>query len=193
MLQKRSGLVLSIATVGALALGSLTVTAPAFAQDNPMVGGAPMMADMTIVENASNAPNLTTLVAAVQQAQLVETLSGEGPFTVFAPTNEAFEEVPAETLESVMMDENRAMLQGILTYHVVPGTLTSADLMRMIEEGGGTANLKTVAGGTITARMDGDNIVIIDESDGGAIIETADVMQSNGVVHVIDSVLMPSM
>lgn len=174
-----------------LIAGAVLFSGFASAQDNPTVGGAPMMAEMTVVENASKAPNLTTLVSAVQQAELVETLSGEGPFTVFAPTNQAFEKVPAETLKSVMMDENRKMLQGVLTYHVVPGTVTSEDLTQMIKEGGGTANLQTVAGGTITARMDGNNIVIIDESNGGATIETADVMQSNGVVHVIDSVLMP--
>ena len=168
----------------------------AFAQDtmeNPMVGGAEMMADMTIVENASNAPNLSTLVAAVQQAELVETLSGEGPFTVFAPTDTAFEAVPAETLESVMMDENREMLQGILTYHVVEGTYTAEDLMAAIEAGGGSTNLTTVSGGTLTAQMDGDALVVIDESGNGAAVETADVMQSNGVVHVIDTVLMPAM
>ena len=176
----------------AIALGT-AAAAQTDTMENPMVGGAEMMADMTIVENASNAPNLTTLVAAVQQAELVETLSGEGPFTVFAPTDTAFEAVPAETLESVMMDENRETLQGILTYHVVSGTFTAEDIMAAIEEGGGTANLTTVAGGTVTAQMDGDALVVIDESGNGAIVETADVMQSNGVVHVIDTVLMPAM
>ena len=159
---------------------------------NPQVGGADMMADMTIVENASNAPNLSTLVAAVQQAELAETLSGEGPFTVFAPTDTAFEAVPSETLDTLMMDENREQLQGILTYHVVPGTYTAEDLTAAVEAGGGTANLETVAGGTLTAQMDGDALVVIDESGNGATVETADVMQSNGVVHVIDTVLMPA-
>ena len=178
--------------IAAASTAALSTAALAEAHSNPQVGGADMMADMTIVENASNAPNLTTLVAAVQQAELVETLSGEGPFTVFAPVNEAFEALPEGTVETVMMDENREQLQGILTYHVVPGTLTSEDIAAAIEEGGGTANLTTVAGGTITARMDGDLVVIIDESGGGATVTTVDVMQSNGVVHVIDSVLLPA-
>ena len=166
--------------------------ADAHASANPTVGGAPMMADMTIAENAGNAPNLTTLVAAVGQAGLGETLMSEGPFTVFAPTDEAFAKLPEGTVDTVMMDENREMLTGILTYHVVPGTLTAADLMAQIEAGGGAANLTTVAGGIITARMDGDDVVIIDESGGGATVTTADVMQSNGVVHVIESVLLPA-
>lgn len=176
-------------TVGAFALAPAALQA----QDAPMVGGAPMMPSMTIVENASKADNLTTLVSAVKQAELVETLSGAGPFTVFAPTNDAFEKVPAATLESVMKDENKKMLQGVLTYHVVPGTLTAEDLMSRIKQGGGEANLETVAGGTLTAKMDGDKLVLIDGSGGGAVVTQADVMQSNGVVHVIDSVLMPKM
>jgi uncharacterized surface protein with fasciclin (FAS1) repeats len=178
---------------GATMLAAAAFAAPmVFAQDNPSVGGAPMMADMTIVENASKAPNLTTLVAAVQQAELVETLSGAGPFTVFAPTNDAFAKVDAATLESLMMDENREQLQGILTYHVVPGSVTAAQLMEQIEAGGGKAELETAAGGTLTASMEGDSVIITDAAGGTATVETADVMQSNGVVHVIDSVLMPA-
>ena len=127
------------------------------------------------------------------KAGLAETLAGEGPFTVFAPTNTAFEKLPEGTVEKVMMDENKEMLSGILTYHVVPGKLTAKDLMEKIEAGGGTANLETVAGGTISVKMNGDKLVIIDEAGSGATVETADVMQSNGVVHVIGSVLMPKM
>lgn len=178
------------AIVAALAAGSFAAV-PVSAQENPKVGGAAMMADMTIAENASKAPNLTTLVSAVKQAGLAETLAGEGPFTVFAPTNAAFEKLPDGTVEKVMMDENKEMLAGILTYHVVPGKLTAKDLMEKIKAGGGTANLVTVAGGTISVKMDGEKLVIVDEAGGGASIETADVMQANGVVHVIDSVLMP--
>lgn len=160
------------------------------ATDNPMVGGAAMMADMTIVENAANAPNLSTLVAALQQAELVETLSSEGPFTVFAPTDDAFAAIPDDTLSALMVDENRAALQGILTYHVVAGDITAEDLVTAIETHE-FANFETVAGGTITAEMAGDDIRIFDETGAFATVTTADVMQSNGVVHVIDTVLMP--
>lgn len=177
----------------ALLASAALLAAPTFAQDmeNPMVGGAEMMADKPIAENASNAPNLTTLVAAADQAGLVETLAGDGPFTVFAPTNEAFEKLPDGTVDTVMMDENKEMLKGILLYHVVPGKVTAEDIMTKIEEMGGEANFETAAGGTITAKMDGDDLVLIDEAGGGAVVTTADVMQSNGVVHVVDSVLMP--
>ena len=180
-------MITAAAAVSAIALAS------AFAQSNPTVGGAEMMADKPIAENASNAPNLTTLVTAAKQAGLVETLAGEGPYTVFAPTDDAFAKVPQETMDAVMKDENKEMLKGVLMYHVVPGKMTAADLMKAIQDGGGSANLTTAAGGTITAKMDGDNVVIVDEAGGGAIVETADVMQSNGVVHVIGSVLMPKM
>lgn len=161
------------------------------AMENPTVGGAPMLADQPIAVNASAAPNLTTLVAAVTQAQLVDVLSSEGPFTVFAPTNDAFAAVPADTVAFLMADENRAALQGILTYHVVPGTITSADLIEAIQNNR-YANFTTVAGGTLTAQMVGDDIVMFDQTGRFSTIETADVMQSNGVVHVIDRVLLPS-
>jgi uncharacterized surface protein with fasciclin (FAS1) repeats len=175
--------------VGAFAL----VPAASQAQDAPMVGGAPMMPTMTIVENASKANNLTTLVSAVQQAELVETLSGEGPFTVFAPTNEAFEALPDGTVETVMKDENKAMLQGVLTYHVVPGRLTAERLMAEVEKGGGKIGLQTASGETVNLMMQGDRLVLQDANGGTATVAQADVMQSNGVVHVIDGVLMPKM
>jgi len=150
-----------------------------------------MLADQPIAVNASAAPNLTTLVAAVTQAQLVDVLASDGPFTVFAPTNDAFAAVPADTVAFLMADENRAALQGILTYHVVPGTITAADLVEAIQNNR-YANFTTVAGGTLTAQMVGDDIVMFDQTGRFSTIETADVMQSNGVVHVIDRVLLPA-
>ena len=162
----------------------------AFAAD-PMVGGAPMMASKTIVENASQAKNLTTLVAAVKAAGLVDTLSGSGPFTVFAPTNTAFDKLPKGTVEKLTQPDMKADLTKILTYHVVPGKIDAAEIMKGIKAGGGSYNMKTVEGETLTAKMDGDKVALIDAKGGGAMVETADVYQSNGVVHVIDSVLMP--
>jgi uncharacterized surface protein with fasciclin (FAS1) repeats len=146
---------------------------------NPMVGGAAMYADKPIAVNASAAPNLTTLVTAVKAAGLVETLAGPGPFTVFAPTNDAFAKVPAATLQDLLKPANKKALTGVLTYHVVPGTLRAADL----EDGD---ELTTVNGAKLKVAVDGDTVSV-----GGVPIETADVMQGNGVVHVIGSVLMP--
>ena len=178
--------------------GSAGMSATAFAQDAkamssdmPMVGGAPMDPHKTIVENASQAKNLTTLVAAVKAAGLVDTLSGKGPFTVFAPTNAAFEKLPKGTVDMLLKPENKDMLVKILTYHVVPAKATSEAAMKMIKDDGGAHNVTTVEGGTITLKMDGDKLVVIDEKGGGAAVTQADVMQSNGVVHVIDTVLMP--
>ncbi|WP_370853070.1 fasciclin domain-containing protein [Pararhizobium haloflavum] len=159
--------------------------------DMPMVGGAPMDPAKPIPENASAASNLTTLVAAVQAAGLVETLGGEGPFTVFAPTNEAFEALPEGTVETLLEPENKDQLTKILTYHVVPAEATSAAAMQMIEDDGGKHNVTTVSGDTLTLQMDGDNLVVFDESGNAATVTQADVMQSNGVVHIIDTVLMP--
>jgi uncharacterized surface protein with fasciclin (FAS1) repeats len=131
------------------------------------------------------------LVAAVKAAGLVDTLSGPGPFTVFAPTNAAFARLPAGTVETALRPENRAMLQSVLTYHVVPGRLTAADLMARIRAGGGSARLTTVQGGTLTARMSGNNIVLMDARGGMATVTQANVMQSNGVIHVTNAVSMP--
>ena len=181
-------------TLAATALAAGTIAGAAFAAShakNPTVGGAEMMADKPIAVNASNAPNLTTLVAAVKAAGLVDTLAGEGPFTVFAPTNEAFEKLPAGTVETLLKPENKEKLKSILLYHVVPAKATAADAVKMVSDDGGAHNVKTASGGTITLRTNGDHLVIIDESGGGATVTTADVMQSNGVVHVIDSVLLP--
>jgi len=160
---------------------------------NPMVGGAAMMADQTIVANASNAPDLSTLVSAVKQAGLVDTLSGAGPFTVFAPTNDAFGKVPKATLDGLMAPAGKAGLTKVLTYHVVPGTMTAADLAAKITEGKGKAMLKTVQGENLTLTMDGARVKIAGQGGSTAYVSTADVMQSNGVVHVIDGVLTPTM
>ncbi len=159
--------------------------------NNPMVGGAAMLPAKNIVENASAAPNLTTLVAAVKAAGLVETLASPGPFTVFAPTNTAFDKLPDGTVGTLVKPENKATLTKILTYHVVAGKLTAKDVMAAIKAGGGKASLTTVAGEKLTARLSGSSIVITDAKGGQSAVTTADVMQSNGVVHVIDSVLLP--
>lgn len=155
------------------------------------VGGAPMYANRTIVANAVNSADHTTLVAAVKAAGLVDTLNGPGPFTVFAPTNAAFAALPAGTVETLLQPANRAALQSVLTYHVVPGRLTAADLMQRIRAGGGSAMLTTAQGGTLTARMQGDDIVIVDAKGGVATVTQADVMQSNGVIHVTNRVSLP--
>lgn len=156
------------------------------------VGGAPMYANKTIAENAPNAPNLSTLVAAVKAAGLVETLGGAGPFTVFAPDNAAFEKLPAGTVDELVKPENKAKLTQILTYHVVPAAATSEAAMKMVADDGGEHEVKTVEGGTLTLKMDGDKLTVTDEAGNVATVTQADVMQSNGVVHVIDTVLMPS-
>ncbi|MDP4027245.1 fasciclin domain-containing protein [Methylobacterium sp. NEAU 140] len=177
-------------TAALLAVG-MAAAVPAFAQNDPMVGGAPMMASKTIVENASKANNLTTLVSAVKEAGLVETLNGKGPFTVFAPTNAAFEKLPKGTVDKLMKPDMKPELKKILTYHVVPGKLDAKELMAKAKAGGADANLKTVEGEVLTVKMDGNKLALIDAKGGGAMVEQADVNQSNGVVHVIDSVLMP--
>ncbi|MDQ6623946.1 MAG: fasciclin domain-containing protein [Verrucomicrobiota bacterium] len=170
-----------------LALGATAV----FAAENPMVGGAAMSPEKNIVENASKSKDHTTLVAAVKAAGLVQTLEGKGPFTVFAPTNEAFEKLPAGTVDTLLKPENKKKLTGILTYHVVAGKMTAADLGKAIKAGNGSASLKTVNGEKLTAKMDGDDIVLTDAKGGTAKVTIANVMQSNGVIHVIDTVLMP--
>jgi uncharacterized surface protein with fasciclin (FAS1) repeats len=171
---------------------TLTVlSVAAFAQNAPMVGGAAMYPTKNIVENASAAKNLTTLVAAVKAAGLVETLEGPGPFTVFAPTNEAFDKLPAGTVDMLLKPENKDQLTKILTYHVVAGKMSASDLMAQIKAGGGKAQLKTVNGETLTASMQGKHVVLTDAKGGTAMVTQANVFQSNGVVHVIDAVLMP--
>lgn len=170
------------------------VAGPIVAQKaDPMVGGAAMYPSKTIVQNASTAPNLTTLVTAVKAAGLVETLSGPGPFTVFAPTNDAFAKLPAGTVDTLVQPDNKTQLTKILTYHVVPGRISAKELEKMIKKGGGTATLTTVQGGTLKAMMPSKGMITLtDEKGGTSNITTVDVFQSNGVVHVIDTVLMPN-
>lgn len=165
--------------------------AEASAQQNPMVGGAAMYKSKNIVENAVNSKDHTTLVAAVKAAGLVDTLMGKGPFTVFAPTNAAFDKLPAGTVETLVKPENKEMLTHILTYHVVPGKLDAKKIMSAIKKGRGTATFKTVSGNMLTATMSGGMVILRDEKGGTATVTTANVMQSNGVIHVIDTVLMP--
>jgi uncharacterized surface protein with fasciclin (FAS1) repeats len=164
----------------------------AFAQKDPMVGGAAMYPTKNIVENAVNSKDHTTLVAAVKAAGLVDTLQGAGPFTVFAPTNEAFDKLPAGTVDTLLKPENLAQLKKILTYHVVAGKLSAKDIAKQIKAGGGKATLTTVEGGTLTAMMQGGKLVLTDEKGGTATVTIANVFQSNGVIHVIDTVLMPN-
>ncbi len=176
-----------------LVLGVVALmTTLAVAQKDPMVGGQEMFPSKNIVENAMNSPDHTTLVAAVKAAGLVETLEGPGPFTVFAPTNEAFDKLPAGTVDTLVKPENKDTLTKILTYHVVAGKLSAADLKKQIKEGHGEASLKTVSGGTLTAMVQGNDIVLKDEKGGVAKVTIANVFQSNGVIHVIDTVLMPN-
>ena len=180
-------LVSSIFAVALLVSASVT-----FAQKDPMVGGAEMYPTKNIVENALNSKDHTTLVAAVTAAGLVDTLEGPGPFTVFAPTNEAFDKLPAGTVDNLVKPESHDTLVKILTYHVVPGRISTNDLKKMIEDGGGKATLTTVEGGTITASKGiYGKITLTDEKGGKASITIANVYQSNGVIQVIDSVLMP--
>jgi uncharacterized surface protein with fasciclin (FAS1) repeats len=173
-------------------LGGLTVAGAAFAGE-VMVGGEPMLTSKDIVDNAVNSADHTTLVAAVKAAGLVETLKGRGPFTVFAPTNDAFEDLPAGTVESLLKPEAKPTLTKVLTYHVVAGRIDSKTLRKMIKDGNGSAELKTVSGGRLWAMMNGDsNIIIKDEKGNVASISTYDVYQSNGVIHVINRVVLPS-
>lgn len=191
----------TIATLVAGAALSLSVAAPIFAQDmmasdsmameNPMVGGAPMSPEMNIIENAVNSADHTTLVAAVEAAGLVDTLQGPGPFTVFAPTNAAFGALPDGTVETLLEPANLEMLQKVLTAHVIAGDYSAADLMAMAEENGGSFGLQTVSGDLLGFQMIGGSLKVVDESRNAADITIADVNQSNGVIHVVDAVLVP--
>ncbi|WP_298693012.1 fasciclin domain-containing protein [uncultured Sphingomonas sp.] len=174
-----------------LAALALTALTPALAIANPMVGGAAMYPTKTIVDNAVNSKDHTTLVAAVKAAGLVDTLSGPGPFTVFAPTNEAFAKLPAGTVDTLVKPENKAMLTKILTYHVVAGTMTSKQIAAAIKAGHGSATLTTVEGEPLTATMKMGKLVLTDAKGGMSTVTIKDVMQSNGVIHVVDTVLMP--
>jgi uncharacterized surface protein with fasciclin (FAS1) repeats len=183
---------LPMAACTTMAGEGMDMSTSASAQSTVMVGGAAMYPTRNIVENAVNSADHTTLVAAVKAAGLVDTLSGPGPFTVFAPTNAAFERLPAGTVATLLRPENKATLQKVLTYHVVPGRLTAADLMQRVYAGGGMARLTTVQGGTLTAKMQGGNLVLVDAKGGISTVTQADVMQSNGVIHVTNMVSMPA-
>ncbi len=175
------------AGIAALAIG---IAMPAMAQ-SVMVGGAAMLPTRDIIDNAVNSKDHTTLVAAVKAAGLVDTLKSAGPFTVFAPTNAAFAKLPAGTVETLLKPENKATLSSILTYHVVPGKLAAADVLAAIKAGGGSAVLTTVQGGKLTGRVVGGKVVLTDTKGGTSTVTQADVMQSNGVIHVVDTVVMP--
>lgn len=179
-----------------LFIAAFAVIAVAFAPNTfaqtKMVGGAAMYPTKNIVENAVNSKDHTTLVAAVKAAGLVETLQSPGPFTVFAPTNEAFNKLPEGTVATLVKPENKATLTKILTYHVVSGRLSAADILAKVKEGNGKATLTTVSGGTLTAMLQGKKLYLIDEKGGKSWVTIADVFQSNGVIHVVNTVLMPN-
>ena len=177
-----------LASLG-LTIAMSLAAASSFAQ--VMVGGAPMLASKDIIDNAVNSKDHTTLVAAVKAAGLVDTLKSAGPFTVFAPVNAAFAALPAGTVDTLLKPESKGMLTGILTYHVVSGKMDAAALTKAIAAGGGKATLKTVAGGNLTAMAAGGGVTITDEKGGTAKVTIADVYQSNGVIHVVDKVLLP--
>lgn len=177
----------------AVVLGLALISVSSFAQmeTTVMVGGAAMYPSKNIIENAVNSKDHTTLVAAVKAAGLVETLSGAGPFTVFAPTNAAFAKLPAGTVETLVKPENKGTLTTILTYHVIAGKLNAKDLAAKIKAGNGSATLATVQGGTLKVSMKGKNVILTDEKGGMSKVTIADVNQSNGVIHVIDTVVLP--
>lgn len=185
-------LCLALSLAGAFGLAGVAVAEGAMgAEKTVMVGGAAMYPSKNIVQNAVNSKDHTTLVAAVKAAGLVDTLSGPGPFTVFAPTNEAFNALPAGTVDTLVKPENKATLTKILTYHVVAGRLTAMDLMAKIKEGGGKASLTTVQGEPLTVTQEGKSLEVTDAKGGVAHVTIGDVIQSNGVIHVVDKVLMP--
>ena len=182
---------LAVALAATFAFATGAIAGGKMAGSNPTVGGAPMLASKDIIDNAVNSKDHTTLVAAVKAAGLVETLKGPGPFTVFAPTNAAFEALPAGTVDTLLQPENKAMLTSILTYHVVPGKIDAKTLAAEIKKGGGTATVTTVQGAKLTARASAGGVTITDAKGNAANVSIADVYQSNGVIHVIDKVLMP--
>ena len=178
--------------LGALfALSTVLAFQPAMGSANPRVGGAPMYVSRNIIENAVHSRDHKTLVAAVKAAGLVDTLESAGPFTVFAPTDAAFGKLPPGTVDTLVKPENKATLTKILTYHVVPGKISSSEIAGMIDAGGGKATLKTVEGDALTATRRGTHIILTDDKGQSAKVTIADVNQSNGVIHVIDAVMQP--
>jgi uncharacterized surface protein with fasciclin (FAS1) repeats len=178
------------AAIGFTALGGAVIS-PAIAEMTVEVGGAPMYPSKNIIENAVNSKDHTMLVAAVKAAGLVETLEGDGPFTVFAPVNKAFDKLPKGTVEKLLMPENRAALTSVLTYHVIPGKISAADFVAAVKKGGGEASYKTVEGEKLTVRQNGRRLEIIDAKGGKSFVTIADVNQKNGVIPVVDTVLLP--
>src|SRR5262245_14588624 len=184
--------IVAVATAMSAAACGATSLIAAQPEKPVMVGGAPMFPSKTIVDNAVNSKDHTTLVAAVKAAGLVDTLQGPGPFTVFAPINSAFEKLPAGTVDTLLKPENKGTLTKVLTYHVVPGRMTAASLMKAVKDGEGEAKLKTVSGDWLVAKQAGPGKLTVTDAKGDvAMVTIADVMQSNGVIHVIDTVLLP--
>ena len=179
------------AFAAAMSLAALGGLAPAVAEMTVEVGGAPMYPSKNIIENAVNSKDHTTLVAAVKAADLVETLQGDGPFTVFAPVNKAFDKLPKGTVEKLLKPENKAILTAVLTYHVIPGKISAADFIAEVKKGGGEASYKTVEGEELSVRQDGRRLEIIDAKGDKSFVTIADVNQKNGVIHVVDTVLLP--
>jgi len=177
---------------GLFAIIAIAATSALAGSKNPTVGGKEMYPTKDIIDNAVNSADHTTLVAAVKAAGLVDTLKGPGPFTVFAPTNEAFAKLPAGTVENLLKPENKETLTKILTYHVVAGRLSASDLRKEIKAGNGQAQLKTMSGGMLVATMQGKNIVLKDEKGDVSTITIPNVFQSNGVIHVVDTVVLPN-
>jgi uncharacterized surface protein with fasciclin (FAS1) repeats len=192
LMSKRFVLLAAAAAVALTATAATPIFAESMAEKTVNVGGAPMYPSKNIIQNAVNSKDHTTLVAAVKAAGLVETLQGPGPFTVFAPTNEAFAKLPAGTVDNLLKPENKATLTKVLTYHVVPGRMTAINLMKAVKDGEGEAKLKTVAGDWIVVKQAGPGkLTVTDDKGDVAMVTIADVLQSNGVIHVIDTVLLP--
>jgi uncharacterized surface protein with fasciclin (FAS1) repeats len=192
MKRKHLSAVMIAMVFGFTAMTTLAQDSMGSAKKDPKVGGAAMYSNKNIIANAVNSKDHTTLVAAVKAAGLVDTLSGPGPFTVFAPTNEAFNALPSGTVDNLLKPENKDQLKKILTYHVVAGAMDSKAIMKAIKEGGGKATLTTVEGGPLTATMKGSKLMLTDEKGGSATVTIANVYQSNGVIHVVNAVLMPN-
>ena len=179
------------AFAAAMSVAALSGLSPAVAEMTVEVGGAPMYPSKNIIENAANSKDHTTFFAAVKAADLVETLQGDGPFTVFAPVNKAFDKLPKGTVEKLLKPENKAALTAVLTYHVIPGKISAADFVAAVNKGGGEATYQTVEGEELTVRQDGRRLEIIDAKGDKSFVTIADVIQKNGVMHVVDTVLMP--
>ena len=191
-MSKRFRLIAAAAVLALAAGAAAPLSAESMSEKTVNVGGAPMYPSKNIIQNAVNSKDHTTLVAAVKAAGLVDTLSGPGPFTVFAPTNDAFAKLPAGTVDNLLKPENKATLTKVLTYHVVPGRMNAASLMKAVKDGEGQAKLKTVSGDWLIVKQAGPGKLTITDAKGDvAMVTIADVLQSNGVIHVIDTVLLP--